>query len=360
MKRILGIISKNRILNNIKKNANNDLLKNIHHIEINVFNKNNPLDYSPGDSVGIYPENEDSKVNNIINIFSKQDLLIHHKKNEITHLLKKKFNIYFLSKKFLKKYSFLLSKAENSFDLEKSWDMFNLLKKYPINISQFGLEDLFKIMEPIKPRLYSISSSMKIHINEIHITVSHYPIMFNGKKTYGHCSTFLSKLKKGDKLYFFIHNNQRFRFPKSNNNIILIGTGTGIAPFRSLLYERMNQNLTGKYWLFFGFRNYHVDFLYKDEIKKWKHEKIIYKLDLSFSRDQEEKIYIQNKIWDNRKDFFIWIQEGAYIYICGRKNPMSIDVENMIIRVIECVGHFNGQSFVEQMKKEKKLIQNVY
>ncbi|WP_341655379.1 flavodoxin domain-containing protein [Blattabacterium cuenoti] len=354
-KKICGKILKNIILNNQEKGSN----KEIHHIEILVPNK---IEYSPGDSIGIFPENPSIERDNIIEYIKKNrkkefEEYQYEEKNKISYLLKKKFNILFLSENFLKKYSFLSEKKNISFN--KKWKLIDLLIKFPMK-NESSLKDLIKIIESIKPRLYSISSSPKVHKNVIHITVSRHHFQLNEKTVYGHCSDFLSKLKIGDKLSFFIYKNKIFKLPNSDKNIILIGPGTGIAPFRSFLYEREAIKATGRNWLFFGDQHFDTDFLYKTEILNWKKKGILYRLILSFSRDQEKKIYVQDKIWINRMEFFSWIKNGAYVYICGNKIPMSIDVEKMISRVIEKVGRCDSQLFIKKMKKEGRYLKDVY
>ncbi|WP_341654263.1 flavodoxin domain-containing protein [Blattabacterium cuenoti] len=353
--KICGKILKNIILNSKEKGSN----KEIHHIEIFVPNK---IEYSPGDSIGIFPENSYRERDNIIEYVKKNrkkefEEYKYEEKNKISYLLKKKFNILFLSENFLKKYSFLSEKKNIS--LNKKWKLIDLLIKFPIK-NEYSLKDLIKIIEPIKPRLYSISSSPKAHENVIHITVSRHRFQLNGKTVYGHCSDFLSKLKIGDELSFFIYKNKIFKLPNSDKNIILIGPGTGIAPFRSFLYEREATKATGKNWLFFGDQYFDTDFLYKTEILNWEKKGILSRVILSFSRDQEKKIYVQDKIWINRIEFFSWIKNGAYVYVCGNKNPMSVDVEKMISRVIEEIGKCNSKLFIRKMKKEGRYLKDVY
>ncbi|WP_341652447.1 flavodoxin domain-containing protein [Blattabacterium cuenoti] len=354
-KKICGKILKNIILNNKEKGSN----KEIHHIEFFVPNK---IEYSPGDSIGIFPENSSRERDSIIEYVKKNrkkefEEYKYEEKNQISYLLKKKFNILFLSENFLKKYSFLSEKK--NILLNKKWKLIDLLIKYPMK-NEYSLKDLIKIIEPIKPRLYSISSSPKAHENVIHITVSRHRFQLNGKTVYGHCSDFLSKLKIGDELSFFIYKNKIFKLPNSDKNIILIGPGTGIAPFRSFLYEREATKATGKNWLFFGDQHFDTDFLYKTEIINWKKKGILSRVILSFSRDQEKKIYVQDKIWINRIEFFSWIKNGAYVYVCGNKIPMSVDVEKMISRIIEKVGKCNSKLFIRKMKEEGRYLKDVY
>lgn len=353
--RICGKIFNNIILNDQERGSD----KEIHHIEICVRNR---IKYLPGDSIGIFPENPYREVNNIIKYIKENKKKEFEKykceeKNKIFDLLKKNLNILDLSENFLKKYSFLSEKI--NIDLNHKWKLIDLLIEFPMK-NKYSLKDLIKIMEPIKPRLYSISSSPTAHDNEIHITVSRHRFQFSGKIIYGHCSDFLSKLKIGDELSFFIYKNHRFKLPNSNKDIILIGPGTGIAPFRSFLYEREATKATGKNWLFFGYQHFDTDFLYQTEIQKWKIKGIIHHVSLSFSRDQEKKIYVQDKIWENRIEFFDWIKNGAYVYVCGNKVPMSIDVEKMICRVIEIIGKCDSELFIKKMKKEGRYLKDVY
>ncbi|AGW86045.1 Sulfite reductase NADPH flavoprotein alpha-component [Blattabacterium sp. (Nauphoeta cinerea)] len=331
--------------------------KKIHHIEIWIPNK---VQYFPGDSIGVYPENPSNEVDNIIKYLNKnrkKEFEEYKEKNNIFNLFKRDLNILFLSENFIKKYSFL-SENKNIY-LNKKWKLIDLLIEFPMK-NKFSLKDLIKIIEPIKPRLYSISSSPTAHGNDIHITVSRHRFQLNGETVYGHCSNFLSQLKVGDKLCFFIYKNKMFKLPDSDKDIILIGPGTGIAPFRSFLYEREAIKATGKNWLFFGDQHFISDFLYQKEIQNWKIKGILNRVSLSFSRDQEEKIYVQNQIWENKIEFFSWIKNGAYIYICGNKIPMSLDVEKMICRVIKKVGKCDSELFIKKMKKEGRYLKDVY
>ncbi|WP_238785575.1 diflavin oxidoreductase [Blattabacterium cuenoti] len=337
----LGIIDKNILLNNNKN-------KNVYHIEI-LIPKN--IQYSPGDAIGIYPENDSNIINKIMKLLN-----LNIKKNfDIFHKLKNK-DIYNIPIKYLKNKSITFG-IKNLDQL----DIFTIIKNfYSLNKEKFFIENFIEIMNPIKPRLYSISSSLKKHVDKIHITVLLNKYKYNDKIKYGYCSNFLSKLKKGDKINFFIYKNNFFKLPDPDKDIILIGPGTGIAPFRAFLYERESINASGKNWLFFGNQYYSRDFLYKSEIENWKKNGLLYHVHLAFSRDQKNKIYIQDKIWENRKEFFYWIKNGAYIYICGKKTPMSINVEKIIYRIVENLGKENPESFISKMKKNKRYLKDVY
>ncbi|WP_238784931.1 diflavin oxidoreductase [Blattabacterium cuenoti] len=348
------------ILNNIllsdKERGSN---KEVYHIEILA---NNEVEYLPGDSIGIYPKNHKYEILEIFEFFKKNKLK-ENEKNNILKILEENVNISNVSENFLEKYFFFSHKKNFSIEKDvfikkyKNYSIIDLLKKFPIRNT---LKELVDIMENIKPRFYSICSSPKVHNNEIHITVSRHYFQSNGRVIYGHCSNFLSKLKKGDKIYFFIHKNHLFKLPSKEKDIILIGPGTGIAPFRSFLYEREFTESTGKNWLFFGDQHFNTDFLYQTEIQDWKKKGVLHYVSLSFSRDQERKIYVQDKIWENRLEFFSWINNGAYVYVCGKRKPMSIDVENMILKVIEKVGKLDPVLFINEMKKNGRYLKDVY
>ncbi|WP_238785437.1 diflavin oxidoreductase [Blattabacterium cuenoti] len=337
----IGLVHKNILLNSNKN-------KSIHHIEFCVSNE---IKYSPGDAIGIYPENDSEIVHKIMKLFNL-DII---KNNDIFYKLKKKKDIYNIPIKYFQNYN------EKFFPNLQSLDIFTIIENFSLlNNKKFIIKNLIKIMNPIKPRLYSISSSLKKHFNKIHITVLLKKYNLHNKIKYGNCSNFLSKLKKGDKINFFIYKNNLFRLPKPDKDIILIGPGTGIAPFRSFLYERESINASGKNWLFFGNQYYNHDFLYKSEIENWKKSGLLHNVHLAFSRDQKNKIYVQDKIWENRKEFFNWIKNGSYIYICGKKTPMSINVEKIIHCIIKNIGKEDPKLFIEKMKKNKRYLKDVY
>ncbi|WP_185866366.1 diflavin oxidoreductase [Blattabacterium cuenoti] len=350
-KKISGTIINNILLNDKEIGSN----KEIYHIEILIKNPED-ADYEPGDSVGVFAENPSEEVNKIMNFFHKKNDNNLKNSNNIFNFFYKKASIFNLSKKVLNKYSTLVKK---DIPHDQEWNLFDLLKNFPME-NRNQAKDLVRILDSIKPRLYSISSSPRVHDSVIHITVSRHKFKIDGNIKYGYCSDFLSKLKEGDILSFFIHKNYLFKLPDSDKDIILIGPGTGIAPFRSFLYEREAIGASGRNWLFFGDQHFSSDFLYQTEIQNWKKNGLLHRISLAFSRDQKEKIYVQNKIWENRKELFAWIENGAYVYICGQKRPMSIDVENTLFRVIEEIGGTSPEIFIKKMKESGRYLKDVY
>ena len=240
--------------------------------------------------------------------------------------------------------------------------LLDLLKKYPVkNPDQFT--EIVKILEPTAPRLYSIASSPEAHSGEIHITVAKNSFKVDGDTKYGLASDFLSDFDTSNTLPFYIHPNNRFRLPEEDKNIIMIGPGTGIAPFRSFIAERDATGASGKNWLFFGEQHFVTDFLYQSEIQNWFETGTLTKVSTAFSRDQSEKIYVQHKMLQHGNEFFEWLQTGAYVYVCGTKDPMSIDVENTIIDIIEKFGErsrTDAVKYLDDLKEDGRYITDVY
>jgi sulfite reductase (NADPH) flavoprotein alpha-component len=244
-------------------------------------------------------------------------------------LLHKKLNITYLPERVIKQYAAIVKK---DLTIERS-DLLNLLKKYPVKDAE-QFTEIIKILEPTAPRLYSIASSPGAHSGEIHITVAKNSFKVNDAIKYGLASEFLSHFDTNSELQFYIHPNNRFRLPEEDKNIIMIGPGTGIAPFRSFIAERDATGASGKNWLFFGEQHFVADFLYQSEIQNWFDTGTLTKVSTAFSRDQAEKIYVQHKMMKHGNEFFEWLQTGASVYVCGTKDPMSFDVEKTRLQII--------------------------
>jgi sulfite reductase (NADPH) flavoprotein alpha-component len=195
------------------------------------------------------------------------------------------------------------------------------------------------------PRMYSIASSVFANENEAHLTVA--------KVENGICSSYLAGLKVGDNLEFYISKNNNFKLPAQDKNIIMVGPGTGIAPFRGFLQQRDFDGASGKNWLFFGAQNSHSDFLYQSEWQEYLASGLLTKLDVAFSRNQKEKIYVQNRIKENADEMAVWLKKGAYFYVCGDKKNMAKDVEEALIEII-------GKQYLEVMKEEGRYLRDVY
>ncbi len=216
----------------------------------------------------------------------------------------------------------------------------------------------------ITPRLYSIASSVNETEGEVHLTVSVLKyIDENGKEQKGLCSNYLASLKEGDKVNFYVSKNRQFKLPADDKDIIMVGPGTGIAPFRAFMAERNFQNSSGKSWLFFGECNFLKDFLYQTEWQDHLESGLLSKIDVAFSRDQEEKIYVQHKIAEQGEELFKWLENGAYFYVCGDKEKMSKDVEAALLKVIEDKGNKTADeaiNYLEELKNQDRYLLDVY
>jgi sulfite reductase (NADPH) flavoprotein alpha-component len=331
--------------------------KETYHIEIDAED----VVYLPGDSIGIIPENNHLLVEETLSLTGIDGLTNIDYKNElisIENLLYKKLNITYLPERVVKQYASVVGQDV----VIQRIDLIDLLKIYPVKDSNQFI-DIVKILEPIAPRLYSIASSPAAHPNEIHITVANNSFKINNRVKHGLASAFLSKFTIERDLQFYIHPNNQFRLPGEDKSIIMIGPGTGIAPFRSFIAERDTSGASGKNWLFFGEQHFVSDFLYQSEIQNWVDTGVLTKVSTAFSRDQAEKIYVQDKMLQQGKEFFEWLHAGAYVYLCGSKDPMSIDVEKTLLQIIEGFGErspIDAVKYLDDLKENDRYIKDVY
>jgi sulfite reductase (NADPH) flavoprotein alpha-component len=242
-------------------------------------------------------------------------------------------------------------------------DLVDLLRIYPVkDAAQFA--EVVKILVSIAPRLYSVSSSPAAHgENEVHITVAKNQFLAEDEQRFGLCSEFLGDQPLNSAITFYVHKQKDFKLPAEDKDIIMIGPGTGVAAFRAFLAERDATGASGKNWLFFGEQHFITDFLYQTEIQNYVETGVLNKLDLAFSRDQQEKIYVQQRLLEKGNEVYEWINNGAAIYICGTKDPMSKDVENALLRVIQEQGEKTKEEasqYLEQLKKDGRYEKDVY
>ena len=224
--------------------------------------------------------------------------------------------------------------------------------------------DALEVEGKITPRLYSISSSLNEHGNEVHLTISVLRYLDqNGETVAGLFSSHLARLKPGAKIKFYISRNRNFKLPADDKDIIMVGPGTGIAPFRSFIAERNYRLASGKSWLFFGERNAQSDFLYQSEWQDHLSSGILTKMDVAFSRDQDAKMYVQDRIKENGAEIFKWLENGAYFYICGDKEKMAKDVEKQLLETIKIQGNKTieeAKSYLEKLIKTERFLKDVY
>ena len=345
-----------KILTNINLNDRGSK-KETHHIEIAAED----LEYLPGDALGVIPENPAGVVLAIIGLMGlDKERPVKYRNEELSayDLFRRKLNIGFLPDRVVSKYAALVGAAIPV----KRMALIELLHQYPLK-DKAQVNDLVEILEPLAPRLYSISSSLEAHSGEIHVTVARDLFLVNEEIQCGICSDYLSHLREGDTIEFYIHKNNQFRLPADDRDIVMIGPGTGIAPFRSFLAHRDATGASGKNWLFFGEQHFVTDFLYQTELQNWIETGVLTRLNVAFSRDQKEKVYVQHRMLQHGNDLFQWIENGASLYVCGAKDPMSVDVEDMLMQVVQkCGGKTIEEAvqFVEGLKDEGRYLKDVY
>jgi len=346
-------IYQGEILTNINLNDRGSS-KQTHHIEVaceEVF-------YKPGDSLGIVPHNPRAIVEAIIahtGIDTERTFVHRNDTYSVYELLHKKLNIIYLPERVVAKYAAHVQ-AEIP-DIKTG--LLDLLLKYPVKDAAH-FEVFLQQLEPTTPRLYSISSSLETVDGEVHLTVARDAFSIEEELKYGLCSDHLCNLKAGDAIDFYIHHNDQFRLPEDDKDVIMIGPGTGIAPFRAFLSERESAGASGRNWLFYGDQHFTSDFLYQTELQQWMESGVLNALDVAFSRDQPEKIYVQDKIRQRAGEFFQWIENGATLYVCGAKR-MSEDVEKTILELIKKSGkREDAETFLNELKSTGRYLKDVY
>ena len=360
-------VSENKLLSG--KNSN----KEIRHYEIELSDSG--IDYNVGDTLNIVPQNCPKLVNLILKrIGVEKNFKPIGFKNSINYLLLNNYEISTPNLSFVEEINLILKnkqldsllKAKDKDKLESFlWgkdilDLLNLNEKVEITPEKF-----LSLLKALQPRAYSISSSPKVHGSQVHLTISSVKWSESGRTHEGVCSNYLAKiLPSSSKVGVFISPNNSFRLPDDDTSpIIMIGPGTGLAPFKAFLEERKARGATGKNWLFFGDQTRENDFIYKKEITDFQNSRLLNKLDLAFSRDQKDKVYVQHKMKDASNEIFKWLEQGAYIYVCGDAKYMAKDVDNTLFEIVKKEGGFNDdqtKDYINNFKREKRYLRDVY
>lgn len=336
------------------------------------------MTYTPGDAVGIVPENRLTEVEEVLSAlgFSGTERVKDHYGVEIdlhealrTRLaigkLTKSSVSYFAKASADEQMSSLLP-AENKPELEKYlWgrEFIDLCVEYSGVIKD--PQELFKAVARLTPRMYSIASSQLLHTDAVHTIVRVVRYDAHGRKRQGLCSGHLGeRADAGSKIPVFLHSNNNFRLPEDPATpILMIGPGTGIAPFRAFLEHRKALGQKGENWLFFGEQRSATDFLYKDDLLRMQAEGVLTRMDTAFSRDQAQKIYVQDRMRENAKDLYAWLERGAYFYVCGDAERMAKDVETALLEIIGSEsggGPERANEYLAEMKKQKRYQRDVY
>ena len=347
--------------------------KETRHFELSL--KDSGLEYLPGDSLGVVPTNCEEVIGDLlaaVGLSGDETVEIGDEHVILRDALMHRLACTLLSKIQIKKFN-EIAKSEQLTDLlqiankdslvDYMWgrELIDLFLEFP----QSGLsaQDFVGLLRPMPPRLYSIASSLSAHAEEVHLTVAVVRYEGNGRKRKGVCSSYLAE-RVGDTIPCYLHPNKNFKLPEdSSTPIIMVGPGTGIAPFRAFIEERQATGAKGKNWLFFGDRSQNTDYLYGNEWESYQKEGILNELDLAWSRDQQEKVYVQHKMLEKKAELWNWLQNGAVFYVCGDASRMAKDVDQALRTVAQDEGSMNEEEaaiWIKGLQKERRYLKDVY
>lgn len=340
------------------------------HVELSL--EGSGLTYEVGDALAVIPQNSERLVSEVLKA-TKLDpsvsVSFDGQNSNLGDVLMEKAELSVLNRDVLNRY-YDLTKNDNLKQIIADpkaiqnyvygRDIVDLITEFPTELTPQYLADFLRKMPS---RAYSIASSLEAHPEEVHLTVGAVRYQANGRKKEGVASTFLAD-RTDDTVKVFVEQNEFFKLPKDpKTDIIMVGPGTGIAPFRAFVEERAETNAAGKNWLIFGNPHFETDFLYQTEWQQYLKKGILSRLDVAFSRDQAEKIYVQHRILQKSKQIFDWLESGATFYVCGDKTRMASDVERALIAVAEKEGRLSNEKaidYIKGLKKSRRYLEDVY
>ncbi|MEC4748847.1 sulfite reductase subunit alpha [Methylomicrobium sp. Wu6] len=349
--------------------------KETRHYEISIADSG--MTYEAGDALCVVPTNCPDLVKDILQAIGcngDENEFVHGKLMPFSEALRTQFEIKTPSKELIEEVASRSGNKELNAILESGdkdkladylWgrDTLDLLRQNPG--CEFSAAEFIELLKPLQHRAYSISSSGRVYPDTVHLTVASVRYDSFDRHHKGVCSTFLADLvDKNTEVRCFFTPNKVFRVPEDNSlPMIMVGPGTGVAPFRAFLQEREHRGAAGKNWLFFGDRNAATDFMYRDELEAMQEKGFLTRLDLAFSRDQAEKVYVQDKMIEHGAELFAWLEEGGYFFVCGDAYRMAKDVDKALHDLIAKHGNMSEQQaidYVNKLKKDKRYVRDVY
>jgi len=355
-----------------QKITGRDSGKDIRHIEIDLDDSG--ITYQPGDALGVWYENSPELADEILNktgLSGSEEIELDEQTITLRDALICKYEITSANPQLVKK----IAELSGSKKLLKLVDDNEKLRAYAGNTQiadvlaekkvKLSVAELTGLLRRLTPRLYSIASSQAEVEDEVHLTVGLVEYQNGSSTRLGGASGFLAqRLEEDQPVKVFVEHNNNFKLPQDDSTpVIMIGPGTGVAPFRSFIQERENRDASGKSWLFFGDRTFTQDFLYQVEWQKYLKDGVLSRMDVAFSRDQKEKIYVQDRLLENAAEVWQWIEQGAHIYVCGDAGHMAKDVNSALIEIAKTQGGLEAEqaeSFINGLRKEKRYQRDVY
>ncbi len=346
--------------------------KDVRHIEIDLGDSG--LRYQPGDALGVWYQNDPALVKELVELLwlkGDEPVTVEGKTLPLNEALQWHFELTVNTANIVENYA-TLTRSETLLPLvgdkaklqhyAATTPIVDMVRFSP---AQLDAEALINLLRPLTPRLYSIASSQAEVENEVHVTVGVVRYDVEGRARAGGASSFLAdRVEEEGEVRVFIEHNDNFRLPANPETpVIMIGPGTGIAPFRAFMQQRAADEAPGKNWLFFGNPHFTEDFLYQVEWQRYVKEGVLTRIDLAWSRDQKEKVYVQDKLREQGAELWRWINDGAHIYVCGDANRMAKDVEQALLEVIAEFGGMDTEAadeFLSELRVERRYQRDVY
>ena len=364
------------VIENINLNGRGSA-RETRHLELSL--EGSGLTYEPGDALGIYPENQPQLVEELIETAGwRADEPVPAGKDggelPLGEALSRHYEITLLTRPLLQQVAELTGspklKVLTAPGQEQALreyiagrDLVDLIRGF--DLKGVPAKTFVPLLRKLPPRLYSIASSPKAYPDEAHLTIRKVVYESHGRTRYGVCSTYVAeRAEPGSEIPVYVQHNENFRLPSDPDTpIIMIGPGTGVAPFRAFLGERQETGASGKTWLFYGDQHFLTDFLYQVEWQRWLKEGVLTRMDVAFSRDQEQKIYVQHRMLEKAKELYAWLEEGAVVYVCGDKSRMAYDVHAALTTIIRREGGLSEEAaaeYLKRMQQERRYQRDVY
>ncbi|MGB3291112.1 MAG: assimilatory sulfite reductase (NADPH) flavoprotein subunit [Burkholderiaceae bacterium] len=347
--------------------------KDVRHLEISL--EGSHLSYQPGDALGVWPTQSAALVDTVITrlgLNADEAIEIKQVSRSLREWLGGHRELTQLTRPFLTAHALLagneqldaLLRPESAEPLQsylKTRQLIDLLSEFP---AKWSAKELVQALRPLTPRMYSIASSLAAVDQEVHLTLANVAYEYQGEARWGAASNFLAQLAEGQKLPIFIEENQRFRLPTdTSRDVIMIGPGTGVAPFRAFVQERSAAGADGRNWLFFGNPHFSSDFLYQTEWQRALQDGGLQRLDLAFSRDQAQKVYVQDKMLEHASDLYDWLEGGAHLYVCGDATRMARDVHQALLQIARQEGGLDetqAKAWLDDLAAQGRYARDVY
>lgn len=356
----------------VQKITGRDSTKDVRHIEISL--EGSDLTYTAGDSLGVYFLNDEALVDealSLLTIDASTEITLGDKTISVRQALIENLELTQSYPAFVEKFAAATNNAELAKITEdkatlrefiEPRQIFDIIRQYPAKLDAQTLVDCLR---KLQARLYSIASSQSEVEEEVHLTIGLVEFEAFGSEHLGGCSGYLAKrAEEGASVKVFVEHNDNFRLPADTNTpVLMVGPGTGIAPFRAFLQEREASESQGDNWLFFGNPHFTQDFLYQVELQGYLKSGVLSKLDVAFSRDQAEKVYVQDKLRKSGAEVYAWLEKGAHFYVCGDANRMAKDVHQALLDIVQEFGgksEEDAQAYLKELRNQNRYQKDVY